>query len=149
MAAPTPRRPAGGFTLIEVLCTLALAGIVSGIAVPGYRQALQKARRTDATLALMQLQMAQERYRADHGRYAGLRELAQSDRTTSGHYRLVVAAADERAFEAHAIATGTQDGDADCRRITLRVDDSSVVQASGRDAQQANGDAANRRCWGC
>lgn len=144
---PSPGR-AAGFTLVELLCVLALAGIVTALAVPGYRHALHKARRCDATLALMQLQLAQERHRADHGRYGTLPELGRSDRSAAGHYHLVIASADERAFEALAIATGAQAGDADCRRMALRVDGPSVVQASGAGPGVANGDAANRRCWG-
>ena len=48
------RRRARGFTLLELLCALAVAGVLSAIALPGYRHVVHKARRTDATLTLVE-----------------------------------------------------------------------------------------------
>ena len=141
------RRRARGFTLLELLCALAVAGVLSAIALPGYRHVVHKARRSDATLTLMQLQLAQERHRADHARYGSLADLRTPDRSAGGHYRLVMASAADDGFVLHAIATGTQDTDTTCRRFTLRVDGGHAVPASGRDEHVDNGDAVNRRCW--
>ncbi|HEY8521972.1 MAG TPA: GspH/FimT family pseudopilin [Gammaproteobacteria bacterium] len=51
-------RPAHGFTLWELLCTLAVAGIVVGIAAPSFQDALRNARRSadvDAFVTAVQL----------------------------------------------------------------------------------------------
>jgi len=141
------RRRARGFSLLELLAALAIMGILGGIALPGYRHVLHQARRTDATEALMQLQLAQERHRADHARYGSLADVRVPERSAAGHYRLVMASTDDDAFVAHAIAMGTQGTDTACRRFTLRVDGGHAVVASGRDERIDNAQALNRRCW--
>jgi type IV pilus assembly protein PilE len=151
MKMPTPasrHRRARGFTLIEMLCAVAIAGVVSGIAYPSYQQVVHKARRSDALVAVLQVQMAQERYRSDHARYASLAELRIAERSAAGHYRLVMVAHDDTGYELHAVAHGGQHADTTCRRLKLVVEGAQVTQASGRDERFVNTDAANRRCWG-
>ena len=147
MTGRASRRRDRGYTLIELLSALAVAAVLATIALPDTTHVLHKARRSDATATLLQVQMAQERHRADHARYGTLAELRVAERSAAGHYRLVMAAAGDDAFEVHALATGTQDRDAACRRITLRVDGGHAAYASGSDERTDNGDAANRRCW--
>jgi type IV pilus assembly protein PilE len=140
-------RHAGGHTLLELLCALGIGAVLAAVAVPGYTHVLHKTRRSDATLALLALQMAQERHRAEHESYGSFADLHAADRSASGHYRLVLARVDADGFEIHAMATGTQEADIACRRLTLRVDGGYAVYASGSDAGHDNADAANRRCW--
>jgi type IV pilus assembly protein PilE len=79
------RRPSRGFTLVETLIAVAIAGILSGIAYPSFESQVLRARRSDAMAALMQTQLAQERHRADHRSYGDLAaigartRLSQSD----------------------------------------------------------------------
>src|SRR5437867_2216420 len=91
-------RQARGFTLIEMMCAVALTGVISSIAYPTYQKAIHKARRSDAQVALMQLQMAEERYRSDHSRYGSLVELGSAASTSSGHYAITVAHVSETGF---------------------------------------------------
>jgi len=144
------RRPAcraKGFTLVEALLVVMLAGLLAGIALPGLRQVVLGARRVDALAALLQLQLAQERHHALHRQYGSLGDLRQPERSPAGHYRLALASAAADTFEAHAVATGLQALDAPCDRLTLRVAFGHAVRASGRDGGADNDDAANRRCW--
>ena len=55
---------------------LGIASILSSIAYPSFQGSLQKARRTDALVALMQVQISQERWFVNHRGYGTLAELA-------------------------------------------------------------------------
>lgn len=63
------RRKPTGFTLIEVMITVAVIGILAAIAFPSYEFAIKKARRTEARTALMQMMQLQERYYSVKGSY--------------------------------------------------------------------------------
>lgn len=145
---PTARRRARGFTLIEVLSVLGIASVLSSIAYPTFQGGLQKARRADALVALVQVQIAQERWIANHRGYASLSELRLPARSNGGHYTIDVPAADEARFEAIARATGTQSRDSECRHMKLAIEGGVATRASGPDDSVANPPAANRRCWG-
>ncbi len=49
-----------GFTLLELLVTLAIVGILTAIAWPGYGAVLRRAQRDEARLALLGIQYAEE-----------------------------------------------------------------------------------------
>ncbi len=51
-----------GFTLIELMITVAIVGILAAIALPSYQDSIRKSRRADAKSDLMGLANAQERY---------------------------------------------------------------------------------------
>ncbi|HEX6361593.1 MAG TPA: type IV pilin protein, partial [Albitalea sp.] len=140
MASNHRRAGARGFSLPEVLCALAVLGLLLGVAWPGLRHAVQQARRLDAVAALLQLQVAQEGHRAQHRRYGTLEELHLPGRSPAGHYRIAIASADAAGFEAQAVADGVQARDAACRRYALRVAGTHVVQSSGRDGGPDNDD---------
>ncbi len=58
---PRTERSAG-FSLIELMVTVAIATILIAIAVPSYRYEVRKSRRTDAKTALLDLAGLEERY---------------------------------------------------------------------------------------
>jgi len=148
MARLALRRRDGGFTLVELMCAMAVAGILSSIAYPTYQNVVHKARRAEALVALMQVQMAQERHRADHASYGSLAELGLATTSLSRHYRLVVAQAGATGYEIRAEAAGLQVGDKACRHLRLAAEGGSTVHGSGADDRFANSEALNRTCWG-
>jgi len=55
----TPRRRAGGFTLLELLIALAIVGVVSGLAITGYTRFLQRAREATVIQYLREIHKGQ------------------------------------------------------------------------------------------
>jgi type IV pilus assembly protein PilE len=56
------RRPANGFTLIELMVVVVIATILVTIAIPMYTSQVQQSRRTDARTALLDLASREERF---------------------------------------------------------------------------------------
>lgn|SRR5450755_3783573 len=153
-AAPSLRRRAAlrrsgnrGFTLIETMIAVGIAGVLSSIAYPTLEGHVLRARRTDALVALMQAQLAQERHRANHSSYGDLAEIGMRDSSMSGYYTLQVASSSADSYVVVATAAGRQARDAACRTLRLGLDGSSLSYASGPDATASNPAEANRKCW--
>jgi len=141
-----------GFTLLELLVTMAIVGILTAIAWPGYGAILRRAQRDEARLALLGIQYAEElRYQnllAYGDRLAepvALGGLALADRSAGGSYALSVRlSGDGQHYTAIAEATapGRQAGDHACRML-------SIDETGRRRSADAAGNWSDdpRRCW--
>jgi type IV pilus assembly protein PilE len=69
-------RKARGFTLIELMVVVMVVAILAAIAIPSYLEQSRKGRRADAMSAVAELQLRQERWRAEQPTYADGTELA-------------------------------------------------------------------------
>jgi len=131
------RAPILGFSLIELLTALAIVAILATVTVPSFSGLVAKSRRSDAVSALLKVQLAQERWRADHFSYAA--DLSDLGRTSSmspdGYYRLRVTHADATGFLVVAQPLGPQQGDI-CG--TFAIDSSGPHYAQG---------FADQSCW--
>lgn len=112
------------FTLIEMLIALAVIAILAAIAVPSYQDHVRQSRRVDGQAALMNLQMAQERWRANNLTYsASLSDLGVGSSSSENHYTIAVTSGSisGSAFIATASAKSSspQAGDTGCTTLTL------------------------------
>lgn len=147
MNLPLNARRSRGFTLIELLCAVSVAGFLSSVAYPGFQSVIHKARRCDALVAMMQVQVAQERHRSAHSGYGSLDEIGIGAQSPSHHYTLAISASSESGYEVQATASGSQSADAACRVLKLKVDGANLIQSSGPSASTDNPAEVNRKCW--
>lgn len=62
-------RAARGFTLIELMITVAIVALLASIAYPAYTDSIRKGRRAEGRTALMEMLQQQERYLTQTGSY--------------------------------------------------------------------------------
>ena len=136
-----------GFTLIELMIGVAVAGIVSGIALPSFEGQLHKSRRSDVLVATMTVQAAQERFRSNGAVYGSLADIGVPSASPAKHYTLAITASDADGFELLAVAAGSQSRDVACRYMKLGSIGLNLVYSSGSDGSVANDAAANQKCW--
>ena len=144
---PPPRRRCRGFTAIELLIAMVIAGVLAAIAYPSFRGAIDRSRRADAIGALLLAQLAQERWRANQLAYGNLGDIGVPATSGAGHYLLEASALTASGYELRASAIGVQQRDAACRHLRLAMAGAQVAYASGPDATVANPTDLNRRCW--
>ena len=125
-------RKAAGFTLVELMITVAIVGILAAIAYPSYLENVRKGRRADAQAALMGLAGVMERdflrgnaYRdvIDEDLYPGRVPIEGGAQT----YTLAVTT-DGSTYTLTATPTGAHSGDP-CGNLTLA---SSGAQSDGK-----------------
>ena len=129
-----------GFTLIELMITVVIVGILASIAYPSYLSQVRKSRRADAVQALAQVQQAQERWRANNTTYSAQltntavlpalpNGLGVSPATAGGYYTLAVSSNTGTGYVATATAVSgkSQAGDTDCTILTVTVTNGSTV----------------------
>lgn len=123
-----------GFTLIELLIGIVLLGILMAIAFPNYQQWVRKSRRSEGLGTLMQMQLAQERYRANSTTYGTLAQVwngvAASD---NGYYTLAITNNTATSYTLTATGVGGQASDAQggtsCATLSITVNGTSTTKA--------------------
>ena len=158
------KRVARGFTLVELMVTVAIMAILVSVGYPLYNAQLEKARRVDARGGLAKLAMAQERHYAMFGSYAtsvaqlnygpdatadgtndtfAYREaVSDMDHNSDGNpdYYSIGLVANASSFTFTATAIGAQLSDEDCRKFTIN-------QVGVKTAQDSGGGDQSSRCW--
>jgi type IV pilus assembly protein PilE len=148
--------PQRGFTLIELMIVVAVAGVLALIAFPSYMESVRKSRRADAMAGLTRLQQLQERYRGNHTAYAtAVASLADPppNESPEHHYTLAVEPLPmgrlvESYYElsATAKAASPQFADTKCRKLVLKMENGNPTTTSF-DANNVADTANANRCW--
>ncbi|TLZ09272.1 MAG: type IV pilin protein [Gammaproteobacteria bacterium] len=120
-----------GVTLIELMVVLAIVAILSSLAVGSYRRYVLRANRTDATSALLRIQVGEEKYFLQNNSYtanataAPPTGLGVASPTPNGFYIIAVTGDPNStnniatSFRATATAQGTQTQDTSCLTLTI------------------------------
>ena len=137
------RRGNSGFTLIEVMVTVAIVGILAAIAYPSYMAYVVRSNRAAAKSFLLEVTNRQQRYLLDARSFAAdmtaLQMSAPAD--VAKNYTITTApkaGTTPPGFTATATPTGSQlNRDAACG--TLTIDEAGTKTASGADGAT--------KCW--
>jgi type IV pilus assembly protein PilE len=151
-------RPAGGFTLIELMVVVAIATILFAIAIPSYTTYIRQSRRTEAKTAVLDLAGREERYLSTNPAaytdvpanlgYTGAWPIVVG----SGYYQLTVcspaclpsaiATAPSYTVTATPVAGQSQVNDTQCNSFSVDSVGQQYADGSGGAA------VATPYCWG-
>jgi type IV pilus assembly protein PilE len=144
MTTYSPRQ--AGFTLIELMITVAIVGILATIANVSYKAQIQKSRRTDARTALLDIAGREEKLYSTTNAYSA----TPSDigyaavgtpypiNLTNGYYQVSVVVPTPVTYTITATPINTQAPDPVCLTLTL---DQTGLQGS-------TGTGTAPTCWG-
>jgi len=145
------RRRQAGLTLIELMISVAVVGIIAAVAYPVYINQVTKSRRADAKASLLRVLNLQEIYFGDNQTYLIPADAAEwstklrwsyGPLSEQGHYTLAFAACGARALTSCVQATATK------RAGGLQKDDGQCTAfvANTDGTRTATGSLGNR-CW--
>jgi len=156
-----------GFTLIELMITVVILGILVGVGYPSYINYVTEARRSDATINITRIASLQEKFFTECGRYADTLGVSGTPRncaggvmdaglvaggaTREGHYILTAVVAPGPApvnapggggFTLTATPVGLQATRDAVKCTTLTINQTGVKAATG-----THGGPTGGRCW--
>jgi len=108
-----------GFTLVELMITVAILSILAAVAIPAYSNYVNRAKQSDAIIGLKAAQMAQEQFFSENNAYSstidilpGFSDAAINNSFVKGDYTLTVASASTApafSIAAQAVVGGSTD----------------------------------------
>jgi type IV pilus assembly protein PilE len=133
-----------GFTLIELMITVAIVATLAAIAYPSYTNHVRKTSRAEAKARLLQVAQLQERNFTEKNTYttniAGLLGVAgtvysSSTNDANSGYQITAPVATASAFTLEAAPQGSQVADTNCGTLRLLHTGKKEISGSGSVAQ--------------
>lgn len=131
--------PYRGFTLLELMIVVAIVAILTAIAYPSYRTYILRSHRAEAKEALLQLQLAEEKYFLQNNGYAATDALMSTaissgglgipGTTTNGYYAITLQSgvgSSATTYTATATPKASQADDTDCPIFSLNQSNQRV-----------------------
>lgn len=137
-------RPAG-FTLLELMIVVAVIGILAILAMPSFIEQIRKGKRAEAVQAIGDVQLRQERYRADNPSYANMDQLTGSAAATTAYntalnnYNVTVTGISGTGYTITATRKNDLANDPRCGNFTM------TMAAGAATKGMSSGDMAY--CW--
>lgn len=145
-----------GFSLIELMVALVIAGILAAIAYPVYTAQVQRGRRADAINALTAVMQAQERYRGNNSAYAEtLSALGVNVATLTPLYSVTLEGigatpsfASGYIATATPVAGGKQASDITCKTLAVKLEGATPIYSATGDPSNSGTDrVTTAECW--
>jgi type IV pilus assembly protein PilE len=144
-ALHSPHRPEDGFTLIEVMVTVAIVAILASIAIPSYTAYITRAKLTEAVNNLADTRIKMEQWYQDNRNYG-------TTGTTCGMAMPATAATNNFAITCATIApylTYTLSAKSLASRGLGAADDYTytIDQTNAKSTTKFKGAASTKTCW--
>lgn len=116
-----------GFTLLELMIVVIVISVLAMIAIPSYMEQVRKGKRAEAVQTIGDLQLRQERWRAEHPSYGTLDELTGSAANSTSlnnsfkYYTITVPTNTATGYSITATRKGDMASDPKCANFTLSV----------------------------
>lgn len=131
-----------GFTLIELMIVVAVIGILAAIAYPNYTEYVTRSKRSDAKTALLQVQLAEEKWRANHITYGTLSEIGVSSTSPNGYYTIAISGTPNATTYKFTATPRAPFSDATCGTFAVNQDGKTTSSSVQTTAPKVND------CWG-
>ncbi len=137
-------KPRQGFSLIELMMTVAIVGILAGVAFPAYVSQMAKAKRSEGQAALLDLSTRMERFYSENRTYEGANIAGNNTSTLlpstltypDGYYNLSISNQTDSSYTLIATPNSGTHKDEDCGSLTLTH---TGVKGSS---------TGDEKCWG-
>jgi len=134
-----PAYAASGFTLIEVMITVAIVAILSMVAMPSYREYVKRGNVPEATSRLATKQVQMEQWFQDNRTYVG-GTACSTDTTTSKYFDFSCSGVSATGFTMTAAGKGSMAG------FTYTIDQTGAKTSSFTAATGWSSPSPNN-CW--